>query len=69
MRYKKNTNFFNYHVNALLNLPLIKNRFSMLKEFIDDAKNHLLALEKLNESIQMEYYVNYFKKIKLDNIK
>lgn len=41
----------------------------MLKEFIDDAKNHLLALEKLNEFIQMEYYVNYFKKIKLDNIK
>ena len=41
----------------------------MLTEFIDDAKKYLLALEKLNESAKMEYYVNSFKKIKRDNIR
>lgn len=49
-RYEKIVNFLVYYSGEFLDLPPIKTRSSnALRKFIDDAKNHLRALEKLDE--------------------
>lgn len=41
---------FIFYAGALLDLSAIKNKSSIaLREFIDEAKNHLCAFEKLDE--------------------
>lgn len=50
-------------------LPAIKNRFSIaLKEFIDDVKNHLRVLEKLDKVFLWDTMILMILTRKLDSI-
>lgn len=58
-----------YYADELLDLSSMRNSFSIaLQEFIDGAKNHLLALKKLDEPL-WDNSNNSYKKIRFDNIR
>ncbi|XP_043264076.1 uncharacterized protein LOC122404211 [Colletes gigas] len=52
-RYQDSTALLRHHVHALLDIaPVKKFSASALRDFLDDAKNHLLALKSLGEPVE-----------------
>lgn len=67
--YEKIANLSVYYAGAFLELPAIKNKSSIaIREFIDDAKNHLRALEKLDEISWRNTMILVILMRKLDSI-